>query len=229
MTEVSTQRATQDMNDCCCVCKLPFGGSTRRKRKLLYNSACEEARRYLNEVLLQKLQLSLNSFVETRDSRVYLCHLCSSKATTYFRLHKELRETEEYVVSKFSHLTRISEASISAQPQNRSRLSNSSSNARKRLRIALDSDDTQEDAEAAARSGIESQITSTTPSRLQEGQEVARVTPSRVQEGQEVARVTPSRVQGREISEAILTSPSTPSLKNNRIVPEVTVSFPCCI
>jgi len=114
---------------------------------------------------------------------------------------KELRETEEYVVSKFSHLTRISEASISAQPQNRSRLSNSSSNARKRLRIALDSDGTQEDAEAATRTGSESQITSTTPSRLQEGLEVARA--------------TSSRVQGREISKVILSSPSTPSLKNN--------------
>jgi len=208
MTEVSTR----GMDDCCCVCKLPFGGSTRRKRKLLYNDACEEARKYLNEVLLQKLQ---TSFVETQDSRVYLCHLCSSKATTYFRLHKELRETEEYVVSKFSHLTRISEASTSAQPQNRSRLSNSSSNARKRLRIAPNSDNTQEDAEAATRTGSESQITSTTPSRLQEGQEVARA--------------TPSRVQGREISKAILTSPSTPSLKNNQIIPEVTVSFQCCI
>ena len=49
----------------------------------MYNDACQEARNYLNEVL-------------TRDSCVYLCHLCSSKARTYFRLHNELREAEEY-------------------------------------------------------------------------------------------------------------------------------------
>jgi len=109
-----------DYDNSCCLCSLPFplGGSARKKRKLLYNNPSEEARRFLNEILLKNLHLSLDSFEETRDSRGYLFHLCVSKAKTYYKLHDDLRKIEEEVVAKVSYLTSTVEGGQRRRPLN---------------------------------------------------------------------------------------------------------------
>lgn len=90
------------------------------------------ARRFFSEVLLNKLQLSLDSFVETRNSYGYLCHLCDSQAAKYFKHQDKLRKIEEDVVEKAHHLTRVADLNEAVQSTRRP-LTNTSTT-RKRAR-----------------------------------------------------------------------------------------------
>ena len=79
-----------------------------------------------------------------RDSRGYLCHLCISKAKTYYKLHNDPRKIEEVVV-KFSCLTAVEGAQSRSRPLNQEERTEqrgregdqttpNATNARKRLR-----------------------------------------------------------------------------------------------
>ena len=145
---------------CCCLCRRPFDASSLKKRKLLYNDGCTMARKFLNEVLLNKLGLALNSFLETSlasSPHGYLCDKCD-QAKSYFMHKEELQKIEQRVVGYVSTLTRLNQdvpgsnaiqssstASVNQDPSGRtatdartSRLSNRSK--RRRLMPATNED-----------------------------------------------------------------------------------------
>jgi len=138
----STSASTQALNSSCCLCRVPFDSTGLKKRKLLYNDGCSKARNFLNEVLHNKMQLSLNSFLETSvasNPHRYLCNKCD-QAKAYFMHKEELQKIEQEVVATVSRLTRLAttsmattgnNAAISRQRTQSSRLS--SRNKRRRL------------------------------------------------------------------------------------------------
>ena len=82
--------ASSTLNASCCLCRVPFNSTGIKKHKLLYNDGCSKARNFLNEVLQNKMQLSLNSFMEmsvAKNPHGYLCNKCD-QAKAYF-MHKE--------------------------------------------------------------------------------------------------------------------------------------------
>lgn len=197
----------------CCVCSLPFprNSPARKKRRLFHNDPCEEVRRFFSEVLLKNLQLSLDSFKETRDSRGYLCHSCVSNAKAYFNLHNELRKKEDEVVSHFSHLRRIDDEVISSQ--SRSNCSNTPSTERVRM-----TNRGREEDEATPNTSNARKRQRTTMSSSQSSTDVA---PTSLATELGMA----SNLQSN--SEVTPTSFATPSLvprSNTRIHPDVTVS-----
>lgn len=66
-----------------------------------------------------KLKLSLDAFKETRDPYAYLCHFCDAQTAKIVKHRTELQLTEEQVVEKVSHLTRL--GSSSETPNDRAR------------------------------------------------------------------------------------------------------------
>lgn len=96
---------------CCCLCRRPFDASSAKKRKLLYNDGCTKARKFFNEVLHNKLRLSLNSFLETSLASSppgFLCDKCD-QAKSYFMHKEELQKIEQRVVGYVSSLTRLNQ------------------------------------------------------------------------------------------------------------------------
>lgn len=53
--------------------------------------------------------MSLESFVKTNDSYVFLCHVCDSQACKYIKYQDEIKKLEEVVVENLSHLTKTTE------------------------------------------------------------------------------------------------------------------------
>ena len=134
--------ATQRMSDIgsCCIYRQLFVDSTAlKKRKRFYNDACLNARRFFNEVLSKRFQLSLDSFVETSDSYAFLCHVCDSQACKYVKYQDEIRKMEEVVVENLSHLTKL--ANTTDNTQGRRRSSIGASIVAKRVRMASELQD----------------------------------------------------------------------------------------
>jgi len=73
--------------------------------KLLYNDRCTQARKFLNEVLHDKLRLSLNSFLETSLASSLPGYLCDDKcdqAKSYFIHKEEVQKIEQRIVDYVS-------------------------------------------------------------------------------------------------------------------------------
>jgi len=91
-----------------------------KKHKLLYNDGCCKARNFLNEVLRNKMQLSLNSFLEMNvasNPHGYLCNKCD-QAKAYFMHKEELQKIEQEVVPTVSRLTRLATTSMATISDN---------------------------------------------------------------------------------------------------------------
>lgn len=124
----------------CCICRQIFVDSTAlKKRKRFYNAACWTARRFFNEILCKRFQLSLDSFVETNDFYAFSFHVCDSQAGKYFKYQDEMRKIEEVVVDNLSHLTKSTNTSENTQGRRRS--STSTSTVTKRVRMASELQD----------------------------------------------------------------------------------------
>ena len=94
----------------CCLCLQTLQASDDtawKKKKLLHKASCEKSKRIINEVLFNKLQLSLDSFTETRDPQAYLCNFCDLLATNVEKNRAKLKAAEEELVEKVSNLTRL--------------------------------------------------------------------------------------------------------------------------
>ena len=94
-TGMETTEHTQRRVSCCLCLRPLLDASAVKKRKLLHNDSCKKSREILNEVLLSKLELSLNNFKETSDPLAYLCHLCDAQTAKIAKHWAELRLTEE--------------------------------------------------------------------------------------------------------------------------------------
>ena len=93
----------------CCLCRRELSESSAfKKRKLFHGEQCKEAKKFFNEVLLEELDLSVNSFEETLNSKAYLCHLCDAYAANYRKYQKNLNQIRAEVISKLSQLTKLS-------------------------------------------------------------------------------------------------------------------------
>ena len=90
-------------NVCCCLClrTLQITDDTAWKKKKL------KAKRTMNGVLFDKLQLSLDSFAETRDPQAYLCNFCDLLAANIEKTRAILKAVEDELVEKESNLTKL--------------------------------------------------------------------------------------------------------------------------
>ena len=124
----------------CCICRQIFVDSTAlKKRKRFHNDSCLTARRFFNEMLSKRFQLSLDSFVETNDSYAFLCHVCDAQAWKYFKYQDEIRKMEEVVVENLTHLTKLPDTAENIQGRRRS--STGVSTVTKRVRVASELQD----------------------------------------------------------------------------------------
>ena len=129
--KLATGAKTNERGMSCCLCLRPLlDASTVKKQKLLYNESCKRSREVLNEVLLSKLKLSLDAFKETRDPYAYLCHFCDAQTAKIVKHRTELQLTEEQVVEKVSHLTRLGSSSETPNDRARRRPSTDGHNSR---------------------------------------------------------------------------------------------------
>ena len=102
------QRKTKDEYLLLCMLLAVYGFHIdKKKRKLFYNDCCRNVQKFLNKVLASKLQLTLDSFLETTNTNSYLCHFCDAQATKFFKLKDELSKVDQYVVEHVSQLTRL--------------------------------------------------------------------------------------------------------------------------
>lgn len=95
----------------CCLCRRELSESSAfKKRKLFHGEQCKEAKKFLNEVVLEEFRLSVNSFEETINSKAYLCHLCDAYGANYRKHQNSLSQIRAEVISKLSKLTKLSTA-----------------------------------------------------------------------------------------------------------------------
>ena len=59
--------------------------------------------------------MSLDAFKETKDPCAYLCHFCDAQIAKIVKYRAELQLTEEKVLEKVSHLTRLSQIGRSSE------------------------------------------------------------------------------------------------------------------
>jgi len=91
-----------------------------KKKKLLHKTSCEKAKRTMNGVLFDKLQLSLDSFAETRDPQAYLCNFCELLAANIEKTCAKLKAVEDELVEKASNLTKLDETTSNRMTANKS-------------------------------------------------------------------------------------------------------------
>ena len=96
----------------CCLCRRELSESSALKKRKLFEQ-CKEAKEFLNEVLLEEFQLSVNSFEETTYLKAYLCHLCDAYGTNYRKYQNNLNKIRAEVISKLSQLAKLSTATAS--------------------------------------------------------------------------------------------------------------------
>jgi len=82
-------------------------GSALKKRKLLNQKHCKEAKYFLNGVMLKKFQLSVTCYKETHDLSAYLCHLCDGQLMKISKLQEEITSIKEDIAKKVSRLTKV--------------------------------------------------------------------------------------------------------------------------
>lgn len=94
------------MEKCCFCFKDLSDSSSKKKRKRLYGDSSADARKILEQFCADN-DGSLEGFVETSDSRAFLCYLCDGELNRVMKLKEQLKFVSSCIAKKLQSLTQI--------------------------------------------------------------------------------------------------------------------------
>ena len=125
ITRCEVAMAERACNWLCCLCHRQFQHIlSLKKRKRLHGVSCRNSKQLLEEVLSERLHLTLNSFIETRGTAAFLCNLCDSQVVSTYQ-----GKIEDNIVEMASSLAR------STDPRRKSAQATTGSTNRKKASI----------------------------------------------------------------------------------------------